>query len=468
GCAYECDYCGGSKKAFREAGDRRGLTMRSRTAIARDLKILAKYTDYVFLGNEPSKRHMYGVLEHIANDPELARRFRCGYNTFQLMDDRLLELIPRAFRTSHDITTIVEIAPETTIEADRAVVRDAALYYSNDQLMDSVIATQERIPGAQTVVYFSRYHQTHTKSKLIDELANIHDMRCRLYDEGLSDRVVITYCYLSTDVGSANWDQLPVQIGKRRTGSTEMLLRHIRRYERGQWPNPPIDGLCIYRPPDIDDAFEVWYMRLAQTIELLLEAGPYYYVVSRAIGFDRLIEALGEVVEETRELALGAQVTLHIVDRLHHTIARRWPELHAQAPGLFTGALAVARGILMARNTRDVSLPPIAGEQLITVSQPVLERSRCAVVDYPVHTRTLYRRLADGLSAVPVEPTLYIFCPSGPRSFARRFAPVLEALDGRTALAEVLAEHDRAGLFDSDEGATFHDFVIENYYHFAS
>ena len=382
GCAYDCDYCGGSKKAFRETGDRRGLTLRSREAVVRDLKVLGRYTDFVFLGNEPSKPHMYGVLEAIAADPEVAGKFRCGYNTFKLMDSRLIELLLRAFRTGPEIRTPIEVAPETTIEADRPQVRDPALMYTNAELLDSVVETHVRIPGASTIIYFSRYHQTHTRAKLFEELRNIHTLRCQLYERELSEAVSITYCFLSTDVGSANWDQLPLRLGQAgpnggaRTGATELLLRHIRRYQRGRWPDPELDGLCMYRPDEIDDEFEIRYTRLARLLELLLQAGPYYYLVSRVFDFEDMLPVWQAVVEETRHLYLGPSVELHALERVHAGLMARFPERYREVPAFFDGLLMVARRLLENRHSRNVDLPPVEGEQLLLLVRPRLHPER--------------------------------------------------------------------------------------------
>ena len=50
--------------------------------------------------------------------------------------------------------------------------------------------------------------------------------------------------------------------------------------------------------------------------------------------------------------------------------------------------------------------------------------------------------------------------------WAPRFHPVLEALDGRRPLGEVLERFGEDGLFDDEEGSDFHDFVVREHYHF--
>ena len=448
GCIHNCQYCGGSHKAFTEHSGRQRPVFRSTTAVLRDLKRLAGQTGTIYIGFENSPRYLEKLFRLVADDPELSGALALNYGAWGLPGRRLLELYSRAFRFGGRPRPILEISPETAIDIHRPLVRDPALYFSNQQLRDTLDSTREIFGSDLRVeLYYSRYHHTHESREVLEEeLAGIHDLHDHLQRRGY-DNMVLTNYHLATDVGSHNWDRLMDADG---TDGLDTLLRGLGRMGFPAPGRPPMDNLCLYAPPSLDRQTLETHDRLVSWLELLRKQRPScYFIAARLLGFTTLVDCVRSVIEKRRQSGWGEEVTLvglshllrglalevedevHRVPAAHQTLVRDLAQLHA-------GHLDTLAG------------PPAPEDGGLT-TRPLIEEQKLLVTGWDLAAEGFLQRLEQEDHLPPAEPTLNIYCGRRIVSFPRRMEPGFRLFDGSRTVAQVLQEAGADGTLDAAE-----------------
>lgn len=243
-CKYNCLFCGGSADAFLRHSKRKKIVVRSVASIIKDLVILKKYTNFIYIGYESSQKTIMALLKVIGESAELRQYYYIAYSTWSLLTPKEIMLFAAAFKYDGSQKSLLEISPETSLENDRKKIRDRRLYYSNKKLLNNIKMLVDKIgPNIKIHLFFSRYHITqHTLEKLKLELAGIIKLRDRLCKYPC--KVVVFYMHLATDIGSFYWE-------KKIADPTDIksLIKEINKKELFEKNNQlNLDNYCFFYP----------------------------------------------------------------------------------------------------------------------------------------------------------------------------------------------------------------------------
>ncbi len=449
GCIHDCQYCGGSRKAFAEHSGRQRPVFRSTAAVLRDLRLIARHTGTIYIGFENSPRYLEKLFRLVAEDPELAGTLTCNYGSWGLPDRRLLELYARAFRTDGKPKPVLEISPETAIDRHRRLVRDPALYFSNRQLINSLETVRELFGSSVRVeLYYSRYHHTqNSRETLEEELEGIHFLHQQLRRAGMN-HVVVTNYHLATDVGSHNWDRL-MDEGDGADG-LDTLLRGLVRMSSPGPGRPPLDNLCLYTPQTLDRRTVESHDRLVSWLDLLRkQRSDCYFIAARVLGFRGLVSCLRSVIEKRRLAGWGEEVTLAGLSHLLHGLAR---ELEDQLHGLPQERQDLVRDLaLLHAGHLAVLAASGSSDSGGLVSRPVIEEQKLCVTGWDLSAADFLGRLEDTDQLPSREPTLNVYCGRRIAGFPQKLEPWFRLFDGTRTVTEVLQQTGADGTIDPAE-----------------
>jgi hypothetical protein len=475
GCAYDCPYCGGSKRAFRLHSGRRGVVLRSIDSILADLRKLTQFTDCIYICHEASPPHIRKLFEAIISDDRVARKFRCMYGSWHLMDARLLDIYAKAFKFEPQRKSIIEISPETTIDEDRSVVRDQHLFFSNQQLIECIRAIRHALSDSVEIhLFYSRYHSTQTEEKLITELDNIHRLRAYIYEQGWENDVIVFYLDLSTDPGSHYWERRFDEIPE--VDAIDLLLREIKVQKM---PTPSIrigDNLAVFRPDNVSQPFVSRYTDLVHAIRLfVLNAPLFYHNLTRTIGFRLFREILEKIISEDRDsLRPTSRGFSRSLDLVHAKIAEEYESLYAVQRAFFDGLLMVCRTSLQlcasgpyAGSGEIVEASTVEGRPLVYATKPILDEERICSAEYDYISRLPSRPEEVPLETLKERPSLYVSCLEQIYRFDRgRYFPFFEAFDGSNTLSDIIHQVSDSRQLTADERRFLSTFLSEKHYFF--
>jgi len=250
GCIFDCEYCGGSRQAFRSHSHRHKPAVRSIAAILEDLRSLKGWTRLLYICYENDPAFIVALFREISEDHELRGYFTLHYGAWHLLDAQFLESYRRAF----DIAAtppLFEFSPEVYADGTRAAIKGGATY-TLEQLRKNIGEIWRTFNGRVRIeVFFSRYHPSLTAEMLAEEMRNIYRFKHRIFlEQGAS--VHICFDHLSTDVGSRNWEQHVDDPGFFGT-----LLRLKQGVDAGLLYPFPVDNLCLFIPEHLDQAFRI-------------------------------------------------------------------------------------------------------------------------------------------------------------------------------------------------------------------
>ncbi len=434
GCRHNCQYCGGSSKAFAEHGGRTRPVYRSTAAVIRDLRNLSRWTKRIYIGYENSTRYIKKLFRLVAEDPELAGTLTLNYGSWGLPDRELLELYARAFATGGRQKPVLEISPETAIDEDRRLIRDPSLFFSNRQLLETLDLVRELFgSGLRVELYYSRFHHTqHSQEKLELELEGIHSLHRHLHHQRL-DNMVVTNYHLATDVGSHNWDRMMEMEGG---DGLDTLLRGLARQRSPAPGHPPTDNLCLYTPPSLTPDVVADHDRLVSWMELLRrQRTDGYFIAARALGFRCLVGCLLAVIEKRRLAGWGEEVT---VQGLTHLLRALALEVAEQRHGVGAEPRRMVRDLArLHAGHLDVITAPPEPDSAGMIEFPLLDENKVCVTGWDFNAADFLRQLEapDGLP--PGEKTLNVFCGLRIFSFPARQEPWFRLFDGSRTVEQV-------------------------------
>jgi len=451
GCPYNCLSCGGSRSANRKHSDRAGYLLRSRESVIRDLRKLKKYTSFFYVCNEVSQKYFKHLLMDIISDDGLRKVFSCGYGAYYLVDDELLELYGRAFKYSEACDqAVIELSPESAIDRDRMIVRDKALFFSNEQLHDAIEKIQDKYDGGVKVeVFFSYFHKTHSREKLYQECSLVHRLRSWSYSKGWSG-VLVRHEHLSTDPGSDYWYHQFAESDEKDGGYDELIegLRHDSE-ERIR------EQVCLYHPRRISKKFVSHYGRLCIHLQTLIDEVPYYYfITTAAYGFKGFYDAVLQVVESEDELFLKdglrgvgflslqpgegrRQMLAHFIASVEKCLRRADKKIFSKNELFFNGLTSLVYKDLSFVRTLSMANGVLPEDASCYVDRPKLRKDVYLIAPFNYYDHFLPKNIArDGFPCGGVK-TAYVFVPSEVYSFEYRAFLILRgALDGKRPLKE--------------------------------
>lgn len=191
GCTYACAFCGGNCEAQARMNNRKHMTLRSHEAIV----------DTVAQAMEAGYETFYTSLEFEGSDEWYIRLFKhfrdegldifYVYGSWRLPSAPLLEAMSECFEHS-----IIEISPETAVEALRKRNKDPRLYYSNQEL-EECLRHARQLGNIKIQLYFGYYLAGDTPETIRHTLEYILHLTAEF--PGLLE---IEYSNFSTDPGS--------------------------------------------------------------------------------------------------------------------------------------------------------------------------------------------------------------------------------------------------------------------------
>jgi hypothetical protein len=208
GCTFDCDYCGGSSRAFKSHSLRSKYVTRSIESVVRDLIALKDFTNKIYICYENDFSFIKSLFKSIINNKALCGKFYLNYGFWKLADSEFLTLYKEAFNLDSKSKCLFEISPEILNDNERMKIRDKEIFYSNADLKNNLkLITKYLDKKVDIELYLSRYHKTQqTYDSLKEEMKNIIQLKNYLLTNNLSN-VKILYLNLSTDPGSYYWDK---------------------------------------------------------------------------------------------------------------------------------------------------------------------------------------------------------------------------------------------------------------------
>jgi len=249
GCVFDCEYCGGSRHAFRLHSGRTRPITRGTPAILADLHRLKAQTSLLYLCYENDPAFIKALFRAIADDPALRGHFTLHYGAWHLLDHEFLDLYRQAFNCA-GVPPIFEFSPEVTDDGRRATIKrgrtyDLAAMEANFGAITEAFSGRVRIE-----VFFSRYHPALSVAELERETGAILLLKHRMVRQGLPVHVCCDH--LSTDVASRYWEadrEHPRDFGR--------FLDLKNRVDEGRLHPFPVDNLCLLIPDHLPEPFLV-------------------------------------------------------------------------------------------------------------------------------------------------------------------------------------------------------------------
>jgi len=262
GCIFDCDYCGGSRQAFRLHSGRHKPVTRALAAILADLHALKGQTRLLYICYENDPSFVIALFRAIAEDTELRGSFTLHYGAWHLLEPQFLQSYRAAF-DDRAIAPLFEFSPEVYSDASRAEIKGGSTY-TIDQLESNIREIVKAFHGRVRIeIFFSRYHPTLTAAMLEQEIKDIFLWKHRLFLQGLP-QVHLCFDHLSTDVGSRYWEE---QIKAPRTFAT--LLQLKQQVDEGTLYPFPVDNLCLFIPAHLSPDFRMRLEALVLVLEQL-------------------------------------------------------------------------------------------------------------------------------------------------------------------------------------------------------
>jgi hypothetical protein len=248
GCAFSCDYCGGSRESFRLHSARIKPVTRSIASIIADLKRLQAFTRKIYICYEIDRGYIKALFKAMKGEKELVKTFRLNYGAWQLFDTEFLELYKDLFIIDREARSLFEISPEVFDDRGRQKLKHDKTY-SIQELKDNIGLINNSLGNEVKVyIFFSRYHDTaKTYAAIREEIFRIFRLEHELLAEGFTNAKVY-YDHLSTDVGSRYWERYVEE-----PRDLDTLLSWTRRLKRNEKYSFPTDNLCIYVPKTLSE-----------------------------------------------------------------------------------------------------------------------------------------------------------------------------------------------------------------------
>lgn len=259
GCVFDCEYCGGSRHAFRLHSGRTRPIVRAIPSILADLHRLKPWTTLGYLCYENDPAMIKALFRAIAADPDLCGHFTLNYGAWHLLDAEFLDLYLQAFNNDGS-PPVFEFSPEVTGDEQRAAIKRGRTY-SLAAMEDNFRALVSALAGKVRIeVFFSRYHPTLAAADLEAEIREILHCKHRMFRQGLP--VHVCYDHLSTDIASRYWEghqDHPRDFGR--------FLALKQQVDAGSRYPFPVDNLCLLLPAHLEDGLLLRHEALLLILE---------------------------------------------------------------------------------------------------------------------------------------------------------------------------------------------------------
>ncbi len=259
GCVFDCEYCGGSRHAFRLHSGRGKPVTRSIPAILADLHLLKAQTTILYICYENDPAFVKNLFRAISENKDLQGHFTLHYGAWHLLDSEFLDLYRRAFNCN-DLPPIFEFSPEVVADARRMAIKRGTTY-SLQQMEENFRAISEAFNGRVRIeAFFSRYHPAMPAGELERETCEILLLKHRLFLQGLP--VHVCFDHLSTDVGSRYWEDNQDQ-----PRDFARFLHLKAQVDEGSLYPFPVDNLCLLVPDHLSQTFLARHEALLMVLE---------------------------------------------------------------------------------------------------------------------------------------------------------------------------------------------------------
>jgi len=330
GCPFNCNYCGGSRQAFRLHSGRKMPVTRSIASIIADLKRVQEFTRKIYICYEIDRAYIKALFKAMQGEKELVKTFYLNYGAWQLFDTEFLDLYKDLFIIENQDKPLFEMSPEVFDTNHRQKVKGQEPY-SMDALKENLALINSSLQNRVKVyLFFSRYHDTtQTNASMREEIFKIfwlkHDLLARGYTQ-----VKVYYDHLSTDVGSHYWERY---VDNPR--DLDALISWTRRLKNQGHFSFPVDNLCIYLPEALSEE-EIFTCELLIFMLKSLEkhAHELFHILFRCLD-KRIMNLLEEVISKAYTDRGGNVFTSLDHCDLLHTLKRtisRDPSLLSMIP----------------------------------------------------------------------------------------------------------------------------------------
>ena len=261
GCVFDCEYCGGSRHAFRLHSGRSKPVTRSIAAIMADLHLLKAHTTVLYICYENDPAFVKALFQAISEDQELRGHFTLHYGAWHLLDAEFLDLYRSAFNGGAR-PPIFEFSPEVVADSQRTAIKRGTTY-SLQQMEENFRAISEAFNGQVRIeVFFSRYHPAMPAGELEQETGQILQFKHRLFLQELPVHVCVDH--LSTDVGSRYWEE-----HQDHPRDFARFLDLKTQVDEGRLYPFPVDNLCLMIPDHLPQPFLIRHEALLLVLERL-------------------------------------------------------------------------------------------------------------------------------------------------------------------------------------------------------
>lgn len=440
GCVFDCEYCGGSRHAFRLHSGRNRPIVREIPSILADLHRIKQWTTVLYLCYENDPAMIKALFRAIGDDPELRGQFTLNYGAWHLLDAEFIDLYRRAFNC-HGQTPVFEFSPEVTSDEQRAIIKrgrtyDLAAMEDNFRAIASAFDGKVRIE-----VFFSRYHPSLSAADLDRETGAILRCKHRMLREGLP--VHICFDHLSTDVASRYWEGH--QASPR---DFSRFLELKQQVDAGSRYPFPVDNLCMLLPSHLEEGLLVRHEALLQVLEQMERHCHELLHILLACWDDRWLGVLATILEpwleDKSEVSFFAEPPLApIIEALGQQLCDNSPLRPAFLPDLFRFSL---NKLTLAR--RPEAGVPSPFDMDVRVQ---LDCSRMSIheQDYLDLPPLLLRLDTCGQQPLPYQRTVCLFLGSGILALPHAsYRATLRLLEQPRTLGDYQAAVQREARFD--------------------
>jgi hypothetical protein len=442
GCVFGCDYCGGSRKAFRLHGARTEPVTRSIQSMIADLKRLAAFTKKIYICYEVDRSLILGLFRAMERERDLVKVFQLNYGAWALFDDEFLNLYKKVFVTDGPERPLFELSPEVFDDRGREKVKGHQTY-SIEALKDNVRCIDSQLDqNVKVYVFFSRYHDTaETYSALRDEIFGIFRLKYEFFSEALNNAKVY-YDHLSTDIASTYWEKYVS-----RPGDFDTLTSSMRQLESRKDHPFPLDNLCIFRPKALTEEdmlrceLLVFILKRLETV-----CHEFFYILFSCL--DRLFLDLLETLIEKDGLARRGNVfespdECELLRRLEEMILEN-SDLLDRIPFIKDLTAFEIKKVTASQTPRKPKRPDPLG-------QPQLNHRLISINehDYTDTCNFLKRIEKDGVSRLSSEKTVFVFLSDEIVSMPyETYQVTLQAFESETSLKQYYRLMKERQIFD--------------------
>ncbi len=245
GCVFNCQYCGGSRQAFPLHSHRSQPIVRSIEAVLKDLHLLQKVTDTIYICYENDRNYILRLFQAISEDENLRGHFILNYGAWHLVDQPFMELYKKAFQYQGQ-RPIFEFSPEVINDQSRKRIKGNTIYSLASLLENCEFISDQLQENVRIELFFSRYHPTEPTFDLLQqEIEQVFRTQHQLFLQN-QHTVNIRYDHLSTDIASSYWQ---TQLDPVYNFST--FLQQKTKIDQQQLYPFPVDNLCFYTPVEL-------------------------------------------------------------------------------------------------------------------------------------------------------------------------------------------------------------------------